>query len=129
MLQSSPISAPARMWAWFQTRVLAPIWASRSTSAVGWITLQCLDDPLPRVPVAEEGRRRRLRSRPPRRRDDALGVAAGENVPASGQRLRPLRLVPQRNTRHGEEGRLAVDAARVGEDGAGLALQRQRLEG
>src|SRR3990170_4708477 len=113
MLQSSPMTAPARTWAWFQTRVFGPILAPRSTSAVGWITLQYLDDPACRRAVAEGWLRRRLRSRPQRRLDDAFRVAAGEDVPAAPKRLRPLRFSPQRNTGHREEVSLALDAARV----------------
>src|SRR3990172_2198923 len=112
MLQSSPMTAPARTWAWFQTRVFGPILAPRSTSAVGWITLQYLDDPACRRAVAEGWLRRRLRSRPLRRLDDAFRVAAGEDVPAAPKRLRPLRFSPQRNTGHREEVSLALDAAR-----------------
>src|SRR3990172_8037680 len=128
MLQSSPMTAPARTWAWFQTRVFGPILAPRSTSAVGWITLQYLDDPACRRAVAEGWLRRRLRSRPLRRLDDAFRVAAGEGVPAAPKRLRPLRFSPQRNTGHREEVSLALDAARVRQHGAGAALQRHHLQ-
>src|SRR3972149_1319452 len=38
-VQSSPTTAPSRIWAWCQTFVRAPMRASGETSAVGWITI------------------------------------------------------------------------------------------
>src|SRR5688572_26722192 len=127
-MQLAPMLAPERTWAWCQMRVPSPICAPSSTSAVGWIMLQYLDDAVRRVAIAEQRRWRRLRPRSLGRADNAVDVGACEDVPTGRQRLRPFRLRSQRNTGDSEEVRFSAHPPRVREYRPGVALEGEHLD-